>query len=1314
MTTHTTENKNNKEKIETTMRRTTKLTPFSCLGQQGFRGAWQRLSMTLMLMMLTTMTAWATTEAVETYYIDENGTQQNVTATVLTGGGSTTLAAGTYVVNSDIEYTGKITLGGDVNIILGDGKTMTVTNTGTNYYDYAIYGESKALHIYGQSQGTGALTATAVAEPTIYINANNGAGSLLGIHGGVVTVNNSGIYVEGNNANSTGGIIISDGLVTISGAITCEYGHFNILGGQVTVNGTVGLLADLTLGCSKDTDFISFNEIVNTNLSSDEVAGEVKIATGTTLYDGTGAGYDERTASSTLAALTNVTLRTYDFRPVTFDSNGGSAVAAQILIPGGKATEPTAPTREGCTFNGWKLNGADYNFDSNVNSPITLLAQWSATTTYVDENGTPTDNVAAIALGGAETTLSAGTYLVNSDITYDHTLKLGNGTVNIILADGKTMNINVVLEDIGITKDDGDGVSPDLHIYGQTTDTNDAGSMEVSSTNGIIDINSFTQHSGNVKSVATAGDVSVYAFNVSNFTLNGGKLTVSAIWTNANGIYANDNVTINGGVLNATATSATQGEAAIFGKSDVIINGGQVSVTAPNGCVGIKSSEGDITLGYNSADDFVQASSYVVSSGKEVKIKAGLKMTDGENTYNDQTESATLAGLTNVKLFPVTHTVTFSITNGDESPAAQTVAHNMKATAPVLKGYHVNTWNLGDVAYDFNTPVTTDITLTAERTPITYTVQFDNNGGSGTMAAVVATYDQWTSIPNCTFTAPEGYALKEYGWNTAADGSGDSFYAESGDFRNLASEQDAVVTLYAQWGKDIKLCTAEEVPDQTMNGYDYIWYKFEAANYGNASTGVKITDGNKVLTLGTDYKFKDVIYKNARQDNETMPHEVGDKCTLIIQGIGEYAGTKEEDFTIVSPVYNGTWGDLAWNINSNGDFTISLKDGVTGPVAMQETTQGNYDWYSKANSIRTITIGDGITSVAANAFAGTANVNSYGNVYSLDLPESLTTIGENAFAYCTGLSIDLANLDRIDYPASAFSYIGTITGTLYDKADNSKVIEMMANARTTNVTIKGRTLYKDGNWNTICLPFNVSKYNSLLDGATVKELDLFGYYSEEGVYYSYAAANLRRTGFDAENGTLYLFFKDATADSNDNLLKAGTPYLIKWPSGGTDITSDLTFEGVKVIASPQTFKSEDKNVSFNGTFTPTAIAVNDKSCLFLGVGKNAQNQDVSTLYWPAGSNYTSFPDLDPAAADSHYYLGAFRAWFHIDLNGGTNAVRSFNLNFGDEEETTGIISTTNYTNSAGAGWYDLSGRKLQGMPTAKGIYVHNGHKVVIK
>lgn len=31
-----------------------------------------------------------------------------------------------------------------------------------------------------------------------------------------------------------------------------------------------------------------------------------------------------------------------------------------------------------------------------------------------------------------------------------------------------------------------------------------------------------------------------------------------------------------------------------------------------------------------------------------------------------------------------------------------------------------------------------------------------------------------------------------------------------------------------------------------------------------------------------------------------------------------------------------------------------------------------------------------------------------------------------------------------------------------------------------------------------------------------------------------------------------------------------------------------------------------------------------------------------------------------------------------------------------------------------SGWYDMSGHKLSGKPTKKGIYINNGKKVVIK
>ena len=61
---------------------------------------------------------------------------------------------------------------------------------------------------------------------------------------------------------------------------------------------------------------------------------------------------------------------------VTFNSNGGSAVASQEVSNGGTASEPSAPTKDGYTFVKWQLNGVDYHFTETVTEDITLDAVW--------------------------------------------------------------------------------------------------------------------------------------------------------------------------------------------------------------------------------------------------------------------------------------------------------------------------------------------------------------------------------------------------------------------------------------------------------------------------------------------------------------------------------------------------------------------------------------------------------------------------------------------------------------------------------------------------------------------------------------------------------------------------------------------------------------------------------------------------------------------------------------------------------------------------------------------------------------------------
>lgn len=66
----------------------------------------------------------------------------------------------------------------------------------------------------------------------------------------------------------------------------------------------------------------------------------------------------------------------YEYR-VSFDLNGGAGSAVdQFVSPGGKATKPATPRRNGYTFICWTLNGNEYNFNTAVRGSMILTAKW--------------------------------------------------------------------------------------------------------------------------------------------------------------------------------------------------------------------------------------------------------------------------------------------------------------------------------------------------------------------------------------------------------------------------------------------------------------------------------------------------------------------------------------------------------------------------------------------------------------------------------------------------------------------------------------------------------------------------------------------------------------------------------------------------------------------------------------------------------------------------------------------------------------------------------------------------------------------------
>lgn len=61
---------------------------------------------------------------------------------------------------------------------------------------------------------------------------------------------------------------------------------------------------------------------------------------------------------------------------VYFDSNGGSFVEKQSIIAGGVVNKPNVPIYEGYFFVGWYFEEKEYNFNTEVNSNMTLVAKW--------------------------------------------------------------------------------------------------------------------------------------------------------------------------------------------------------------------------------------------------------------------------------------------------------------------------------------------------------------------------------------------------------------------------------------------------------------------------------------------------------------------------------------------------------------------------------------------------------------------------------------------------------------------------------------------------------------------------------------------------------------------------------------------------------------------------------------------------------------------------------------------------------------------------------------------------------------------------
>lgn len=202
-----------------------------------------------------------------------------------------------------------------------------------------------------------------------------------------------------------------------------------------------------------------------------------------------------------------------------------------------------------------------------------------------------------------------------------------------------------------------------------------------------------------------------------------------------------------------------------------------------------------------------------------------------------------------------------------------------------------------------------------------------------------------------------------------------------------------------------------------------------------------------------------------------------------------------------------------------------------------------------------------------------------------------------------------------------------------------------------------RTFYKDGEWNTLCLPFAVADAKTAFDNAELREVDT-----------------------EKSNGNT-IVFKEATA------IEAGKPYLIKWVnSSAAAVNVEKKFEGVTLVAAATPVEVNNGGISFNGFYKMTEASELGASVAAIGAGNKL------------------FKVIEGK-------MKGFRAAFV--LSSGAEATK---YNVVIDGTATGIEDLVIDGVKANGRVYNLNGQyvgnSLNGLQP--GLYIQNGKKIVVK
>jgi len=533
---------------------------------------------------------------------------------------------------------------------------------------------------------------------------------------------------------------------------------------------------------------------------------------------------------------------------VSYDANGGmgSTASSSHTYDEANTLTPNSFTRTGYTFAGWAASADGGVVYTDEESVLNLASEDGATVTLYAIWTPHTYTVSYDANGGLGTTdTSSHTYDEAKPLTANGFTRVGytfagwatEAAGDIVYTDGQSV-LNLISED---------GAAVTLYavwtpnIY--TVDYNaNGGTGSTASSSHTYDAaktltpNSFTRTGYTFAGWAASADGAiVYTDEDSVFNLaseDGATVTLYAVWTPHIYTVSYD---ANGGIGSTAPSSHTYDEAKTL------------------------TANGFTRVGYTFAGWANDASGTAIYS-------------DGQSVSNLTPEdgvSVTLYAVWRANIYTIEYNANGGTGSTAPSSHAFDAATLLAANRFTKTGYTFAGWAAsadGAIVYideesilNLRTEDGAILTLYAVWTPNSYTISYNANGGSGSTAFSSHTYDEAKTLTASGFTRT-GYTFA--GW--AANARGAAVYTDEETVMNLASEDNATVTLYAVWSQHTYKVsynanggtgstassrhTYDAAKMLTPNSFTRIGYTF--AGWANDEDGtITYSDGQSVINL---------------------------------------------------------------------------------------------------------------------------------------------------------------------------------------------------------------------------------------------------------------------------------------------------------------------------------------------------------------------------------------------------------------------------------------------------------------------------------